>query len=56
MLARACLRGRKADAEALQKNISACAAERNAARASIDWRFTAQDPEIKLSRLYPRQS
>ena len=35
VLARACLRGHKADEEALQKNISACAAERNAARASI---------------------
>ena len=53
VLARACLKGRNADEDALQRNISAFGAERNAAAATINWRFTAKDARAKLRRLYP---
>ena len=43
VLARACLRGRNADEDALQRSIGAYEAERNASGANINWRFTAQD-------------
>ena len=53
VLARACLKGRNADEEALQRNISACEAERNEARATINWRFTTKQARAKMCRLYP---
>ena len=43
VLARACLKGRNPHEEALQRNISVYEAERNAAAATINWRFTAKD-------------
>ena len=56
VLARACLKGRNPDEDALQRNISAYEAERNAAGTTINWRFTAQDARAKMRRLYPATS
>ena len=56
VLARACLKGRNADEDALQEDISAYETERNAAATAINWRFTAQDARAKLHRLYPCHS
>ena len=56
VLARACLHGRNADEDSLENAVNACVSERNAAGASINWRFTAQDARRKLHRLYHRQS
>ena len=56
MLARACLKGRNPGEEPLQRNISIYEAERNAAAATVNWRFTAKDARVKLRRLYPDTS
>ncbi len=56
VLARTCLKGRNPHQEALQRNISVYEAERNAAAATINWRFTAKDARSKLRRLYPDTS
>ena len=56
VLARACLKGRNADEDALQEDISPYETERNAAATAINWRFTAQDARAKLHRLYPCHS
>ena len=56
VLARACLKGRNADEDALQEDISAYETERNAAATAINWRFTAQYARAKLHRLYPCHS
>ena len=53
VLSRACLKGRNPDADALQHQISAYQTRRNAARAAIDWRFSADDARTKLHRFYP---
>ena len=51
VLARACLRGRNADEDSLERAVNACVSERNTAAATIDWRFTAKDARTKLHRL-----
>ena len=56
VLARACLKKRNPDADALQRNIGACEAERNEAGTTINWRFTTQDARAKMRRLYPDTS
>ena len=56
VLARACLKGRNPSEEALQNSISIYEAERNAAAATINWRFTTKDARAKLRRLYPDTS
>ena len=56
VLARACLRGRNADQDNLERAVRACVSERNAGGATINWRFTAQDARRNLHRLYPCQS
>ena len=56
VLARACLKGRNPDKDALQRNISAYEAQRNTAGTTINWRFTAQDARAKMRRLYPDTS
>ena len=56
VLARACLKGRNPDEDALQRNISAYEARRNTAGTTINWRFTAQDARAKMRRLYPDTS
>ena len=56
VLTRDCLRGRHGDDAALARAIYACEARRNAAQATIDWRFSTQDARTKLHRLYPCNS
>ena len=53
VLSRSCLRQRLPDEDALRQEIQALVAERNAAGAAINWRFTTQDARTKLLRLYP---
>ena len=56
VLTRDCLRGRHGDDVALAGAIDAYEARRNAARTTIDWRFSTQDARTKLHRLYPCNS
>ena len=56
VLTRACLQGRNPDETALQRAINAYEAERNASKATINWRFNTQDARTKLHRLYPFNS
>ena len=53
VMTRDCLQGGHGDEPALAAAIAACAARRNAAQATIDWRFSTQDARTKLHRLYP---
>ena len=39
--------------EALRGEVDALVTERNAARATINWRFNTRDARTKLHRLYP---
>ena len=56
VLTRACLQGRNPDETALQRAINAYEVQRNASKASINWRFNTQDARTKLHRLYPFNS
>ena len=56
VLARACLKGRNPNEEALQQCISVYEEERNEAGATINWRFTTKDARAKLRRVYPDTS
>ena len=61
VLTRACLQGRNPDETALQRAVNAYEAdayeaERNAAKATINWRFNTQHARTKLHRLYPFNS
>lgn len=51
---RGCLGKRVASVDELKRRVAALEAERNAAHATIDWRFTATDARTKLARLYPK--
>ncbi len=53
VLSRCCLRQRLPDEAALQREVRALVRERNAAKATINWRFNTQDARTKLHRLYP---
>lgn len=53
LLARHCLQRRLPDIATVQREVDAWAAERNTARATVDWRFTAHDARTTLKRLYP---
>lgn len=54
VVARGCLR-QPADApETLTRRVAALEAERNAAHATIDWRFSVLDARSKLHKLYPK--
>jgi hypothetical protein len=53
VLARQCLNRRIADQQALAHETSAWEACRNAAEATVEWRFTTADARIKLKKLYP---
>ena len=53
VLGRQVLSERLADQEMLEQRVTAWQARRNRERATINWRFTAQDARIKLKRLYP---
>lgn len=51
---RGCLRRRVPSIDVLQRRVSALQAERNAAHATIHWRFTTGDARVRLARLYPK--
>lgn len=51
-----CLDRRIGAPETLEKEIAAWERERNASRATVEWRFTSRDARHKLHRLYPHQS
>lgn len=53
VLARSCLKRRVPNEATLCREIQALERERNAAQATIHWRFNAQDARVKLHRLYP---
>jgi hypothetical protein len=53
VLSRQCLDRRLLDTATVAAEIGAWQERRNAERATIDWRFTAQDARVKLHRLYP---
>jgi hypothetical protein len=53
ILGRQCLHRRIPDATTLAREVAAWVADRNAAAATIDWRFTTTDARIRLKRLYP---
>jgi hypothetical protein len=50
---RQCLTRRIPDPNTLQRELTAYARQRNAARATITWQFTAEKARVKLHRLYP---
>ena len=52
-LARQCLDRRIPDTATLTHEVAAWEAARNAARATVTWRFTTADARTKLARLYP---
>ncbi len=51
-----CLDRRIPDKETLEAQIGAWGAERNEAKATVEWRFTNEDARTKLCRLYPATS
>ena len=53
VLGRQCLDDRFPDQPTLTAAVAAWETERNASRATIDWRFTTADARIKLKHLYP---
>ncbi len=53
VLSRSCLKQRVPNQATLCSEIQALERERNAAQATINWQFTAQDARRKLHRLYP---
>ena len=53
VLSRSCLKQRLPDEETLHREVQALVKERNAAQATIHWRFNIQDARTKLHRLYP---
>jgi len=48
-----CLRKRIGGEAALRREVGALERERNAAHATITWRFTTQDARTRLAHLYP---
>ena len=48
-----CLDRRIGDVRIVEREVTAWVAERDAAHATVDWRFTTDDARIKLKRLYP---
>lgn len=53
VLGRQCLDRRIPDRATLRRETGAWAARRNAARATVVWRFTPADARVKLAKLYP---
>jgi hypothetical protein len=53
VLGRQCLDRRIPDRETLQRAIAAWEAARNAAQATVQWRFTVAAARTRLHRLYP---
>jgi hypothetical protein len=56
VLSRRCLRRRLPTEAALRQALQALEHERNAAHATIHWRFSIDDARLKLERLYPARN
>ena len=56
VLARQCLRPRIGSEAALLRDLSAYERRRNAAKTTVEWRFSVTKARDKLKRLYPSQS
>ena len=56
VLSNQCLDRRLPDVETVRCEVNAWQARRNAAKAQIHWRSTAEDARAKLKRLYPSLS
>ncbi len=56
VLSRSCLKQRLPGEGALRRKVQALVTERNAAGATIHWRFNTHDARFKLHRLYPFHS
>lgn len=56
VLSRQCLDQRIPDEATLRREVQAFEEERNHAKATITWRFTAPQARVKLHRLYPSLS
>ena len=56
VLSRSCLKHGLPDEAALRREVHALVKERNAAQATIQWRFNTRDARTKLHRLYPFDS
>ena len=54
VLARQCLQERMESPEKIQQQVEAWQQQRNAAQATVDWRFGVQDARCKLKQLYPK--
>jgi DDE superfamily endonuclease len=53
VLSRQCLNRRLPDRATVEREIACWEQQRNAATATVDWRFTTADARIKLRKLYP---
>lgn len=53
ILARQCLNRRLPDRASVCREVKAWEEGRNAAKATVEWRFTTTDARLKLHRLYP---
>ncbi len=53
VLMRQCLDRRLGDSATVQREVAAWERERNAAKATVDWRFGVAEARVKLARLYP---
>ena len=53
VLTRQCLERRIGDIETLRREVGAWERERNAAKATVQWRFGVEEARVKLARLYP---
>lgn len=53
LLARQCLNRRLGDITTVQREVDVWTATRNAAQATVDWRFTTDEARDTLKRLYP---
>ena len=53
-LTRQCLNRRLPDMERVRREVAAWEQDRNAVRATVEWRFTTTDARLKLHRLYPQ--
>ena len=56
VFARQCLHRRIATEATLKRELAAIEVTRNAAQATINWRFTTADARVKLPHLYPSPS
>ena len=53
VLGRQCLARRLGDIETVRREVAAWQEARNAAKATVDWRFGVDEARVKLARLYP---